>query len=358
MFRMLVRVAILSIACVAAYFGWQWWRTQQPTPLPEGIVAGNGRIEAVQVDVATKFAGRIEEVMAREGDLVEPNQVIARMDTSQVTASLAQANAQLAEVEQSVEQAKANITKSESDVELAQKQVERGEKLKRQNAIAEAEYDSLLNVLAVSKANLGAMKAALRTQEFAVKAAEAQVMQIQTQLDDAILYSPTRGRVLYRLAEKGEVLPAGGKVLTILDLTDIYMEIYVPADAAVRTAIGADARVVFDVAPQYAAIAKVSFVAPEAQFTPKQVETASERDKLMFRVKIQLPPERVKPYLDRIKTGIRGVGYVRVDSNVEWPDYLQTPFPEAPPDADNESENASLNSTMKKDAALSAEATP
>ena len=137
--------------------------------------------------------------------------------------------------------------------------------------------------------------------------------------------------MLYRLAEKGEVLQAGGKVLTLLDLSEIYMEIYIPAQAAARTAIGAEARVVFDVAPQYAALAKVSFVAPEAQFTPKQVETADERDKLMFRVKVQLPPDKVEPYLERIKTGIRGIAYVRVDPLAQWPEQLGPPFPDVPP---------------------------
>ncbi|WP_218932818.1 HlyD family secretion protein [Roseimaritima multifibrata] len=325
-------IAFLAALSVTGYFGWQFYLSQQPEPLPEGIVSGNGRIEAVQVDISTKFAGRIEEVSVREGDLVQPGQVIARMDTSELDASLAQSQARLAEVEQSVDQALANIAKSESDVDLAKKQVSRAEKLISNNAMSEAEYDTTVNTLAVAQANLGATKAALRTQQFAVKAAEAQVKQIETQLDDAVLYSPVQGRVLYRLAETGEVLSAGGKVLTILDLTDIYMEIYLPADAAVRTPIGAEARVVFDVAPEYAARAKVTFVSPEAQFTPKQVETLDERDKLMFRVKVQLPPERVKPYLERIKTGIRGVAYVKVNSEAEWPDFLGRPFPEVPPE--------------------------
>jgi HlyD family secretion protein len=330
MHKAIVRLILLAIAIVVGYFVYRLWLEQQPVPLPDGIVAGNGRIEAVQVDVATKFAGRLAEVTVHEGDLVEPDQVIARMDTSELDATLAHSQARLAEVEQSVDQAMANITKSESDVDLAEKQLSRALKLKRSNAISESEYDTLGNGLAVARANLGATKAALRTQQFAVKAAEAQVRQIETQLADATLCSPTRGRVLYRLAETGEVLPSGGKVVTILDLTEIYMEIYLPADAAVRTPIGAEARVVFDVAPQYAASAKVTFVAPEAQFTPKQVETSDERDKLMFRVKVQLPPERVKPYLERIKTGIRGVAYVRVDENADWPEFIGPPFPDKP----------------------------
>lgn len=325
------RLLLLTVLVAVGLAGWRLWLAQQPEPLPDGIAVGNGRIEAVQVDVATKFAGRVEELLVKEGDLVEPGELIARMDTLQLEAALAQAQAQLAEVEQSVDQARANIAKSESDLNLTQKQAARSEKLKASNAIADAEYDTALNSLAVAQANLGATKAALRTQEFSVKAAAAQVKQIETQLADALLYAPTRGRVLYRLAEKGEVLPAGGKIITLLNLTDIYMEVYLPADAAVRTAIGSQARVVFDVAPQYAARAKVSFVSPEAQFTPKQVETADERDKLMFRVKVQLPPERVEPYLERIKTGIRGVAYIQVDPLAEWPSFIGPPFPDQPP---------------------------
>lgn len=325
------RILLVVIVAATGFAIWRVWLARPQESLPKGIVSGNGRIEAVQVDIATKFAGRIEELLVKEGDLIESGQLIARMDSLQLEASLAQGQAQLAEVQQSVDQALANIAKSESDVELARKQAARSESLKISNAIAEAEYDTSLNTLAVAQANLGASKAALRTQEYAVKAAEAQVRQIETQLSDAVLRSPTRGRVLYRLAEKGEVLPAGGKVVTLLDLTEIYMEIYLPADAAVRTAIGAQARVVFDVAPQYAAHARVTFVAPEAQFTPKQVETADERDKLMFRVKVQLPPDRVEPYLERIKTGIRGVAYIQVDPQAEWPAFLGPPFPDQPP---------------------------
>src|SRR5262249_8125276 len=141
------------------------------------------------------------------------------------------------------------------------------------------------------------------------------------------LRSSVAGRVLYRLAEEGEVLGTGGKVLTLVNLGDVYMEIYLPAQDAVRVKIGADARIILDVAPEYAARAKVSFVAPEAQFTPKQVETRSERDKLMFRVKLTVPPERILKYIERIKTGIRGVGYVRLDDAVAWPERLDRELP-------------------------------
>jgi hypothetical protein len=95
--------------------------------------------------------------------------------------------------------------------------------------------------------------------------------------------------VLYRLTEVGEVVAAGGKALTLVNLGDVYMEIFLPSEQAARLKIGAEARITVDYAPGRAAAGYVSFVSPEAQFTPKQVETRSEREKLMFRVKIRIP---------------------------------------------------------------------
>ena len=106
-----------------------------------------------------------------------------------------------------------------------------------------------------------------------------------------MLKSPIAGRVLYRLAEPGEVLAAGGKVLTVLELTDVYMTIFLPTALAGRIAVGSEARIVLDAVPQYVIPATISFVAARAQFTPKDVETRTEREKLMFRIKVRIDPE-------------------------------------------------------------------
>jgi HlyD family secretion protein len=153
--------------------------------------------------------------------------------------------------------------------------------------------------------------------------ATAKVATIQSRIDDATLTSPVLGRVLYRLAEPGEVLSPGGKALTIVNLDDVYMEIFLPAEQASRVKIGADARLTVDHEPNRSAIGVVSFVSPEAQFTPKEVETKSEREKLMFRVKIQIPKALVSRYIEHLKTGVRGVGYVKLDDSAVWPDWLQ-----------------------------------
>jgi HlyD family secretion protein len=102
------------------------------------------------------------------------------------------------------------------------------------------------------------------------------------------------------------------------------MEIFLPAEQAAALRVGSEARITVDSEPGRAVAAQVSFVSPEAQFTPKQVETRSEREKLMFRVKIQVPAELVQHYVERIKTGMRGVGYVKLDDNARWPDWLES----------------------------------
>ena len=153
----------------------------------------------------------------------------------------------------------------------------------------------------------------LQTAKQEVEVAQANAATIQTRIDDATLKSPVTGRVLYRLAEAGEVLAPGGKALTLVNLEDVYMEIFLPSEQAASLKIGAEARITVDYDPKRAVAGYVSFVSPEAQFTPKQVETRSEREKLMFRVKIQVPKELASQYIERIKTGVRGVGYVKVE---------------------------------------------
>ena len=151
---------------------------------------------------------------------------------------------------------------------------------------------------------------------------------IQSQIDDSVLKAPTRGRIEYKLVQKGEVVSAGAPIATMLDLTDVTMTIFVPAKAAGQLAIGDDARIILDPIPQYVIPATVSFVASEAQFTPKTVETADEREKLMFRVKLKIAPELLKDYESRIKTGIRGIGYVRTNPATVWPGELQAKLPQ------------------------------
>jgi HlyD family secretion protein len=274
------KIILLVAVVVVVFIGYKVWKSQQ-FALPKGIASGNGRIEATQVNISPKESLRVKEILVKEGDLVQPGQVLVRMDTSTLESQLNEAKAK---------------------VEFAKVELDRTQKLVDVNAASVRELDARKTSLETNTAN---------------------VATIQTRIDDATLKSPVRGRVLYRLAEVGEVLPPGGKALTLVNLEDVYMEIFLPSEQAAGLKIGAEARITVDHRPGYAAAAYVSFVSPEAQFTPKQVETKSERDKLMFRVKIQVPEELVSSYIERIKTGTRGVGYVKYDESAVWPSWLQ-----------------------------------
>ena len=296
--------------------------------IPADIAKGNGRIEAVQVDVSTRIAGRVEAIMAKEGDLVQAGQIVAQIDTAQLRAKLLRSKADVASAKSQVAAAEAVVAQSKAQLILAEQELARTSSLVKKGHASKESFDTRLSNRDVAKANLAAAEATLVSRHRAVEAAAAGVQEVQTQVDDGVLNSPVFGRVLYRLTEPGEVLSAGGKVLTLLSMSDVYMEIFLPAADAHLVSIGADARIKLDIL-DVAVPAKVSFVSPRSQFTPKQVETQSEREKLMFRIKVRVPSDLVRRHINRVKTGVRGVAYVRLDrpgatgAASEWPAFLK-----------------------------------
>jgi HlyD family secretion protein len=291
--------------------------------LPEGIASGNGRIEGKLVDVAAKEPLRVKQVMVDEGALVKPGQVLLQLDTVTLESELAEANAAVQAAEEKLAVARAGIVKNKSEIDLAGVEAARSKRLVEQGAGSQRELDVRNTKVETTKAGLSETQAMLETAIKNVEVARQTAATVQTRIDDATLRSPVTGRVLYRLAEPGEVLSPGGKALTLVNLDDIYMEIFLPSEQAAAVKVGAEGRVTVDYDAKRAIAGQVSFVSPEAQFTPKQVETKSEREKLMFRVKIQLPREVVGQYIERIKTGVRGVGYVKIKDTAVWPERLQ-----------------------------------
>lgn len=321
--KLINKIILLAAVVIVAFIGYKIWKNKQ-SALPDGIASGNGRIEAKQVDIAAKEALRIKEILAKEGDLVQPGQVVVVLDTMTLESQLAEAKASVAAAQEQVAVADSAIVKQKSLVENAKVEFERTTKLVASNAASQRELDSRKTQMEASTAALAEAEAKMQTAKQQVEVALANVKTIQTRIDDATLKSPVRGRVLYKLAETGEVLGPGGKALTLVNLEDIYMEIFLPSEQAASLKMGAEARITADYAPGKAAAGFVSFVSPEAQFTPKQVETKSERDKLMFRVKIQVPEELISAYIERVKTGVRGVGYVKYKETAVWPSWLNT----------------------------------
>jgi HlyD family secretion protein len=177
--------------------------------------------------------------------------------------------------------------------------------------------------LAATEAGISAAQAQVVDAEAAVDAARAAIESITADINDAVLRSPREGRVQYRVAQPGEVIASGGRVLNLVNVGDVYMTFFLPTAQAGRVAMGTEVRIVLDAVPQYVIPAKVSFVADVAQFTPKTVETEEERQKLMFRVKAQISPELLREYIQYVKTGLPGVAYVKLDPEAEWPAQLR-----------------------------------
>jgi len=315
---------ILSVAAlgIVLFFTYRYVKAKR-TAVPEGIAWGNGRIESQEVDASAREPLRVKEILVDEGDLVKPGQVLVRLDTVTLEAELANANANVAAAQQKLAVANAAISKKMSEIELARVEEARSRNLVAERAGSQKELDVRKTAVKTTTAGLAEEKAKLQVATEEVDAARANVEKVKSRISDATLTSPVLGRVLYRLTQPGEVLAPGGKALTLVNLEDIYMEIFLPAEQAAAIKIGAEARFTVDYEPGRAAAAHVSFVSPEAQFTPKEVETRTEREKLMFRVKIQVPQELVTHYVERIKTGVRGVGYVKIKDDAQWPPWLQ-----------------------------------
>jgi HlyD family secretion protein len=249
--------------------------------------------------------------------------VVVLLDTVTLDAQLAEAEARVVAAREQLAVVNAAIAKRKAEIALAEIEVERVNRMLKENASSQREYDVRKMTVATTKSALAEEVARLDAAKQQVVVAQANVQTVQTRIKDATLVSPVLGRVLYRLAEPGEVLGAGGKALTIVNLEDVYMEIFLPSEQAGALKIGSEGRIVLDTQPDRSAVGFVTFVSPEAQFTPKEVETRSERDKLMFRVKLQVPKELVGQYIESIKTGVRGMGYVKYTDTAAWPAKLQ-----------------------------------
>ncbi|WP_089175594.1 HlyD family efflux transporter periplasmic adaptor subunit [Bosea sp. AS-1] len=295
--------------------------------MPEGIVKTNGRIEATQIDVSSKYAGRLAEVTVKEGDEVTAGQVVARISSPEYEAQLRAAQAQVLRARQALAEAEALIAQRKSDQVLAHTDADRGKELVTKGYLSKQVDDQRSAKAAAADAALRAAEAQRDQAQFAIHASEADAEQIKAILVDLVLLAPRSGRVQYQLARTGEVVAAGTRVVTILDLSDVYMTIYLPAAQAGQLALGDEARIILDPVPQYVIPATVSFVAADAQFTPKAVETAEEREKLVFRAKLQVDPQLLAKYHRQVKTGVRGLGIVRLSPSAKWPDSLAVKLP-------------------------------
>jgi HlyD family secretion protein len=344
-------VATALVLGVVAIFVWQRYGVKRD----EGLASGNGRIEATDIDVAAKIPARIKEILVHEGDFVTAGQVVVRMDTDTLEAQLHEAQAQLERAHSAAATARSQLDQRqaekaaaqavvrlrEAELYVARTHLTRSVNLVPKGAASAQQVDddrarvqSAEAAIAAARAQVAAAEAAIVTARSEVAGAEsnieaqhATIQRIQADINDSILKSPRDARVQYRIAEPGEVMGQGGRVLNLVDLTDVYMTFFLPTAQAGRVALNSEVRLVLDAFPQFVIPARATFVADVAQFTPKTVETQIEREKLMFRIKAHIPPELLREHIKYVKTGLPGVAYVQLDPQAQWPDSLAVRLP-------------------------------
>ncbi|SFX40221.1 MULTISPECIES: HlyD family secretion protein [unclassified Pseudomonas] len=309
-------VALMAVLLAAGGFG--YWKSRQDR-LPEGLSVGNGRLEATEVQIASKTPGRLAQVHVDEGDHVVKGQLLARMDTRTLEAQRNQAEAEVTRARENLAATEANVQLRHSEQLLAHQELKRTQELFKRGYASEQTIDQQQARFDTANAAVNAARAQVSAAVAAIGASLAQVAQLTSEIDDSSLRAPIDGVIQLRLAEPGEVLGAGGRVLLMIDPNDQYMNLYLPASVAGKLTVGDEARLLLDALPERPLPATVSFVAAKSQFTPKEVETRDERQKLVFRVKIRLTRPGEAP---QAKPGMPGAGYVRT-APVDWPANLQ-----------------------------------
>ena len=295
--------------------------------LPAGIAKAEGRVEATQADVSSKYPGQLAELSVEEGTKVAIGQVIGRVSSPEFEAQLRAAQSDLQSAQDGLAGAESEIASRRSALVFAKSDFERGQALMKSGFITKQAFEERQRNYESAEAAVQNMTGRRDQAQSAITAAEAKVQQIEAMIQDLTLVSPRNGQVQYQLARKGETVAAGEPIVTILDLTDLYMVIFLNAADSGRLGIGDEARVILDAVPDYVIPAEVSFVASDAQFTPKTVETEAEREKLMFRVQLRIDRQVLQRYYGRVETGLRGSGFVRTKPEAKWPAQLEVKLP-------------------------------
>lgn len=278
----------------------------------ETIIA-SGHVEATEVRLSTKVGGTLLTRPVEEGDRVEPGAEIARIDPVDLELALAAAKAERDQAaadlrlkrsgyrDEEIAEARAQVAEARADLDGAQKDLDRMEALLASGSGTEKSRDDALARRDVASARVGAaqeflqkLRAGFRPEEIAaaagrLAAADARIAQLEQNIRDTVIVSPTAGIVTAKIAEPGELLAPGAPIVIVTDLSDAWLNVYVGEPALGRIRLGQEAEVRTDGGETRTG--HVIFIASQAEFTPKNVQTQDERVKLVFKLKIGLENE-------------------------------------------------------------------
>jgi HlyD family secretion protein len=290
----------------------------------DGIIVASGTVEATEADLGFLITGRLEHIAVREGDRLEPGEEIAWIDRTELLAAKRMAEAQgeaararLVELEQGfrteeIAQGRAALRAAEQRLTDARRELDRTRRLYEGGAVSEQQLEAGQTALTLAQSDYEAaverlqiLESGPRSEQIAAQRSvlaqsRASVARSEAVLENALVRAPFGGLITLRHREPGETVPAGAPVVTIMNPDDRWIRIYVPEYQVGRLAIGMAATITADAYDDRTYEGRVVFIADEAEFTPRNVQTAEERVKLVYRVKIQItedPSFDLKPGL-------------------------------------------------------------
>lgn len=305
-----IMIVLLGLIALIGLFAYGFERSAR-TSLTQIFLSGN--IEITEVDISFKIPGRVDKRFVDEGDIVQEGQPIAQLDDVDLMheVNLQQAAVKAAEstllelrngyLPEEIAQAKARADQAAADLKKQEDDYHRQEQLSRQAAISPQEFESSLTAFRVAQARSQEANQYLElllngTRPEKIAQAEAQLDQskqslkiAETRLSYAYLTSPLSGTVLAKNIEPGEYVFAGTPIVTVGRLDDVWLRGYIDETLLGKIQLGQKAYVYTDTFPNQAYEGEVVFISPQAEFTPKNVQTEKERVKLVYRVKIDIP---------------------------------------------------------------------
>jgi HlyD family secretion protein len=276
------------------------------------VISASGTIEAVEVHVASKVAGQLLKLAVEEGSRVRPGDELAVVDHATFDIQLRQAEAgvRLAEAQlallvkgarsEDIRQAEAGLKQAEASLAVAEDDARRMRELAKTGSVTPKQRDDAEARLTVASAGrnfaaeaLNKARTLARPEE--IRAAEARLDQAQAAADllrktiaDCTILAPAGGTVTHKAVEPGELVVQGATIVTLAELDSVYVMIYVTEKELGRVSLGAAAEVEIDAFPDKPFAGKVTFISPEAEFTPKNIQTKEDRVKLVFGVKVEI----------------------------------------------------------------------
>lgn len=310
-FKLIVQIVVLLAAL--AITGWVLWPWLFPQTPPEGILEGYGRIEGTEIVVSSRIAGRIAALEVAEGDSMKQGDLIAVIEARDLDARLEQAASRVKAAEKQAEQAAARLSVLDHHAAKARIDHQRYQALFREGALSTQQLDLSENALRQAEGEVRAAQALLAVAKAEVATARAARDEARAVWSEMRLNAPLTATVVTKAAERGELIFPGKPVVVLVDLTRLYLRVYLHERDIGKVKLGDPARVYVDSFPNRSFEAVVTEVAKKAEFTPKDVHMPDERVTLVYSVKLEIKnPEGV------LKPGMPADAFIRWKPDAPW----------------------------------------